>query len=134
MNPPYDPSPYLVTEIRGHQLTAQRDHAVKTRDAQKWKKISTKPPVNYDKKRQRQAELNYHPEDVLLDFAATPAAAANHEPIREFNNPQAAWAKLFHARTTLPLTLQIDHHEYVEDLTSSKLESRNYPVAHTSIN
>ena len=89
LNPPYDPSPYLVTEIRGHQVTAQRDHAVKTRDAQKWKKISTKPPVNYDRKRQIQAELKCHQDDILLDFTATPTAAVNHEPIRERNNHQA---------------------------------------------
>ena len=89
MNPPYDPPPYFVTEIRGHQITAQRDQAEKTRDAQKWKKISTKPPVNYDRKRQRQAELNYHQDDVLLDFAATPATAAEHQPIREHNNTQS---------------------------------------------
>ena len=29
-NHPYDPSPYHVTEIRGHQITAKQDHAVTT--------------------------------------------------------------------------------------------------------
>ena len=84
-------------------------------------------------KSDKDKELNCHQDNVLLDFAATPTTAANHEPIREFNNPQAAWAKLFHARTTLPLTLQIDHHEYVEDLTSSKLESKSYFAAYKTL-
>ena len=85
-NHPYDPSPYHITEIRGHQITAKQDHAVKIRDAQKWKKIYTKPPVTYDRKSQKQAELKCRKDDILLDFTATSAAAANHEPIREHNN------------------------------------------------
>ena len=60
--PPYDPIPYNVTEVHGHQVKANREHQVKVRDAQKWKKIITKPPTNYDKIRQHQIEkkLQHH--------------------------------------------------------------------------
>ena len=41
-NPPYDPRPYRVTNIRGHQITGQRNGKLITRDAQKWKKLREK--------------------------------------------------------------------------------------------
>ena len=37
MKPPYDPDPYTVTYVRGHQITAERREKVFTREAQKWK-------------------------------------------------------------------------------------------------
>jgi len=40
--PPFDPSPYEVTSINGHQITATRHDRTVTRDAQKWK-IYKKP-------------------------------------------------------------------------------------------
>ena len=40
-NPPYDPEPYTVVDINGHQVTADRaDQPIVTRDAQKWKPIN----------------------------------------------------------------------------------------------
>ena len=47
-HPPYDPDPYTVTTIRGHQITACRGSQKKTRDAQKWKKVSIRTPTNYN--------------------------------------------------------------------------------------
>ena len=35
--PPFDPSPYQVVSINGHQITATRDDRTVTRNAQKWK-------------------------------------------------------------------------------------------------
>ena len=37
MKPPYDPDPYTVTDVRGHQITAERGGKFFTRNAQKWK-------------------------------------------------------------------------------------------------
>ena len=47
LTPPYDPEPYCVTEIHGHQITATRNGKTITRDAQKWKKFSehTRQPM-----------------------------------------------------------------------------------------
>ena len=49
--PPYDPVPYQVVEIKGHQITASRHNKITTRDAQKWKKITiTRNRPNYAEK------------------------------------------------------------------------------------
>ena len=53
--PPYDPHPYTVTSIHGHQITGKRGKQVKTRDAQKWKMVNRKPPTNYQQIRQEEA-------------------------------------------------------------------------------
>ena len=67
--PPYDPIPYTVIEVVGHQITASRKHQTLTRDAQKWKRISTKPPSNYDQHRHRRAQIQLHDdEDDWLTF------------------------------------------------------------------
>ena len=36
---PYDPNPYLVTNVWGTQIEGERDGKIKTRDAQRWKKL-----------------------------------------------------------------------------------------------
>ena len=41
-NPPYDPRPYYITTVRGHQINGQRNGKVVTRDAQKWKRLREK--------------------------------------------------------------------------------------------
>ena len=43
-NPPYDPRPYTIIEVKGHQITGQRNEKRVTRDAQKWKKLCTTRP------------------------------------------------------------------------------------------
>ena len=40
LNCVYDPDPYTVTQAWGSQIEAERNGAVKTRDAQRWKKVS----------------------------------------------------------------------------------------------
>jgi len=46
-NPPYNPEPYKVFEINGHQITAERDGNTLTRDAQKWKTINLREKPDY---------------------------------------------------------------------------------------
>ena len=41
MIPPYDPDPYRVVDVRGHQITAERRGKSTKRDAQKWKPVRT---------------------------------------------------------------------------------------------
>ena len=53
-NPPYEPHPYRVTDIQGHQITADRDDKQVTRDAQKWKLINPRVKPDYS------AENAYH--------------------------------------------------------------------------
>ena len=47
-NPPYDPAPYKVIQIQGHQITGERDDVVRTRDAQKWKVVHPRTKPNYE--------------------------------------------------------------------------------------
>ena len=37
---PYDPRPYKAADVRGTQITGERDGTTKTRDSQKWKKVT----------------------------------------------------------------------------------------------
>ena len=46
--PPYDPDPYEVTEVTGHQVTAERGDKTITRDAQKWKVFKARDKPCYD--------------------------------------------------------------------------------------
>ena len=70
LHPPYDPEPYKVVEVVGHQITAERNGKIKTRDAQKWKSIKTKNPTNYDILRQQEAEEELQGEEPLeIDLA-----------------------------------------------------------------
>ena len=41
--PPYDPNAFTITDVNGHQITAKRGANTKTRDAQRWKGIKSKP-------------------------------------------------------------------------------------------
>ena len=34
----YNPEPFIVTEVKGHQITADKQDQSLTRDAQKWKR------------------------------------------------------------------------------------------------
>ena len=47
MKPPYDPDPYTVTDVRGHQITAERGGKFFTRDAQKWKHYKATEQPDY---------------------------------------------------------------------------------------
>lgn len=47
MHPPYDPKPYEVTEIRGHQITIERDGCSKNRDAKQLKPVTSKQSTNH---------------------------------------------------------------------------------------
>ena len=66
--PPYDPLSYTVTEVRGHQITAERDQQKRTRDAQKWKKVEIRQPTNYQRIRQERARTVLHQYDDPLDI------------------------------------------------------------------
>ena len=45
--PPYNPEPYKVIEINGHQITAEKEGSILTRDAQKWKTINLREKPDY---------------------------------------------------------------------------------------
>jgi hypothetical protein len=79
----YDPDPYRVTRVRGSQITANRGNKVRTRDAKKFKKVTTVPPANY---REQRNPLILHPasSDFGFDFGAPGVhnqAARNHQAL-----------------------------------------------------
>ena len=49
-DPPYDPKPYRITKVSGHQVSGQRNSKEVTRDSKKWKKLneSKKEPRRKD--------------------------------------------------------------------------------------
>jgi hypothetical protein len=48
----YDPDPFRVTEVKGTQITATREHQVRIRDAQKFKKVTFAEPKSYQRQRE----------------------------------------------------------------------------------
>lgn len=72
LKPPYNPKPYIATKIVGHQITASRDDKTVTRDAQKWKKIHTAQPLNYEqikyKEQERENQRREKRDDHILGF------------------------------------------------------------------
>ena len=48
----YDPDPFWVTGVDGTQITASREHLVRTRDAQRFKKVTIAEPKSYQRQRQ----------------------------------------------------------------------------------
>ena len=92
---PYDPEPYTVSEVHGHQVTALRDSQKKTRDAQKWKKVNIRAPVDFQQARHREIEqqLQKHYDDDTIDIG-TNATSRNttrcqttpHHPPQQHTN------------------------------------------------
>ena len=78
MVPPYDPDPYCVVEVRGHQITAMRRGKTIKRDAQKWKLVGTS-----------QEEAGSSEEDTIddSDCEGTAVAEATQNPIVERASP-----------------------------------------------
>ena len=90
-NPPYDPDPYTVIEIRGHQITAVRDQTLKTRDSQRWKKVTITPNVDYQQMRQRRYQPTDSDNDILdmaeLDKNTTVVDVEQHRNDRRATSP-----------------------------------------------
>ena len=90
-NPPYDPDPYTVIEIRGHQITAVRDQTLKTRDSQRWKKVTITPNVDYQQMRQRRYQLTDSDNEILdmaeLDKNTSVVDVEQHRDDRRATSP-----------------------------------------------
>ena len=78
MVPPYDPDPYCVVEVRGHQITAMRKGKTIKRDAQKWKLVGTS-----------QEEADSSEEDTIddSDCEGTAGVEETQTPIVERASP-----------------------------------------------
>ena len=63
--PQYNPTPYQVTKVRGTQITAARGDEIKTRDAQKFKKVQLQANNNYGELRNT---LQLHQPDLEFSF------------------------------------------------------------------
>ena len=62
-NPPYDPRPYRITVVRGHQITGKRNEKVVTRDAKKWKILKESKK---EQKPSKKEEASSSDEDIYL--------------------------------------------------------------------
>ena len=97
----YDPDPYQVVTVRGHQVTAQRGTTTKTRDAKKMKKVPYSQPV-----RQRQQP---HDIDIIRQQRNTDAlpqsqpqgqSAQTPADPRVPQSPQRHWVRRSTRETT----------------------------------
>ena len=73
VTPPYDPEPFTVIELKGHQITARRGEKTITRDAQKWKKFTPRIKPDYKTLREN-LEEDYSDSNSDLDWESSPAA------------------------------------------------------------
>ena len=78
MNPPYDPRPYEIVEIRGHQITGRRNEKKVTRDAQKWKKLKeARPQVQRQNTKEDQGSSDSDVDIVLESLMGQPGQELN---------------------------------------------------------
>ena len=75
---PYDPSPYLVSEVHGTQVVARRGVEQKTRDSQHWKKVVSSPRLDYTEIRQKHARRR-RDQDYYPDIGAPAGPGAGHD-------------------------------------------------------
>ena len=83
MKPPYDPFPYKVSEIHGHQITAIRDHTEKTRDASRWKKVTTAVPNDYSEERSNGTDSD---DNFIIDLSTAEYDIEDQDAIND--NPE----------------------------------------------
>ena len=103
-DPPYDFDPYMVTDVKGHQISATREDRSITRDAQKWKRfnptrirpdytsVGTLDPMNINNSEQEEADIipNYTTEgssDQEQEELETPEGSSDleQEEMETFN-------------------------------------------------
>ena len=63
----YNPEPFIVTEVNGHQITADKQEQSLTRDAQKWKRIDSRLRPDYVREETRHSETESSDGDELPD-------------------------------------------------------------------
>ena len=73
----YDPDPYIVTEVQGHQITAGKEEKTLTRDAQKWKRIEPRDRPDYAN------------ENLEMMIAANAASADEEEDMSDNEEAQS---------------------------------------------
>ena len=103
-DPPYDFDPYMVTDVKGHQISATREDRSITRDAQKWKRfnptrirpdytsVGTLDPPNINNSEQEEVDIipNYTTEgssDQEQEELETPEGSSDleQEEMETFN-------------------------------------------------
>jgi hypothetical protein len=80
--PPYDPHPYKVTDVHGHQITAEKEGRAMTRDAQKWKRIKLRERPNYAMENQEtinESQIDTAHPEVHYAVETHEEETANHE-------------------------------------------------------
>ena len=65
----YNPEPFIVTEVNGHQITADKQEQSLTRDAQKWKRMDSRVRPDYVREEieSRHSDTDSSDGDELLD-------------------------------------------------------------------
>ena len=111
----YDPEPYRVTQIWGTQIKAQRGREEKTRDAQRWKRVTIKAPKRYTATvAQRNASTYHEDPDIGAGGNTQAAETMTAEPVPRGpvqqadpllqqtlrNNPNIIWAETAANRPT----------------------------------
>ena len=76
---PYDPDPYTVSEVWGTQIKAERKGTGKTRDAQRWKKVTQYQHRRYRKNTPASTYLT-DPDIGASDHNPPPTQLARHRP------------------------------------------------------
>ena len=69
-DPPYDPRPYRIIMVRGHQITVKRNGKEVTRDAKKWKKFkeSNKEATEQQKSDSEDGQTSSDDDEILPEF------------------------------------------------------------------
>ena len=66
--PPWDPSPYEVTKVKGTQVTARRGSKQRIRNVEKWKVLKERPEEIMVKRKERQTNDTEESDDTDFDI------------------------------------------------------------------
>ena len=95
---PYDPDPYTVIDVHGHQITANRNEQVVTRDAQKWKAIHLREKPDYAMENEWSENESTEPQFTDEDEAS--AAGSAQWDARGSSNSDAEYARAANSGST----------------------------------
>ena len=95
---PYDPDPYTVVDVHGHQITANRNEQVVTRDAQKWKAIHLREKPDYAMENEWCGKESTEPQFTDEDEASAEGSAQGDA--RSSSSSDAEYARAANNRST----------------------------------
>ena len=81
--PPFNPAPFIVTEVEGNQVTITDGDIVKKRDKNKLKVLPKRKALGHQSDKVVRCEKVRHNQDIEIDMQKLCDSIRDHEPVQE---------------------------------------------------